>query len=816
VKLVFILGRWSSGMHGQLAPSDLYRRRALTGSESSFFNVARGLANFGHEVHIFCDTPVEEKTFPGLDGANVWAIDREVPWDADAYVSLNEPDQLRKVPQDRHKICWQQLGDFPGFVAPGFDEHVDKYVALSPVHLRYIKGASGKDIKAEKWVWIPNSTNIDLYEGRPIERDRTKMVWVSSPDRGLHRLLEIYPEVRRRVPGATLDIYYRFDPWYEQVKEVVGPIGDRARYVHECLRRLGRDGENGVTVVGPVPNVEMARVLRGARLLPYTCDCLRFTESFSVSILDAAAAGCSIILSDEDAIADIFGGVSQVIPGKPGRSSDMWTHQVARALTSEYDEQHGLDSRAAADYAKRFDRARVAALWERFLLDPQCTMPKTVREFVETEYEPRKERTVIVRALVTDEPPTDELERFAEEVVKESEETAKGRRPEIEVLDRKLRVAVILGKMGSPVHGSLDVANLWNDASSFVTGTVSGFFGIVWGLADAGHQVDAFCDCKSTVVGAGNLGGANVYRIDDVVIDKTYDAYISVNEPDLLRWHPKEKLRICAMWLNDFSFCKPGFQEFVDLYVCPSKSHLEYLAEHTVTARRRMTVIPISVNPEFHDLPQARRPGSVAYASSPDRGLHHLLELWTEIRAKVPEANLRIYYRIQPWYDALVADSGQNGSLMRGRADQIWRLLDELGRNSEHGVTVVGPVPPRKMAEELGATKVLAYTCDPVRYTEGFSVTILDACAAGCVPVVAGVDALPEVYWNAAHVIFGNPAERRQAWVDAICLGLTDDGFAAGVRTSAKAHARDFSRWTVARRWEDLIRREMAMKGAGK
>ena len=50
------------------------------------------------------------------------------------------------------------------------------------------------------------------------------------------------------------------------------------------------------------------------------------------------------------------------------------------------------------------------------------------------------------------------------------------------------------------------------------------------------------------------------------------------------------------------------------------------------------------------------------------------------------------------------------------------------------------------MALEMSEAEVLAYPCDTIRFTEGWSVTTLEACAAGAIPVLRGVDALGEIY----------------------------------------------------------------------
>lgn len=788
MKIALILGKWSTGLHGKLSPRDLYTRgRPLTGSESSFFNMAKALSESGHDVTVYCDCQEETHDSEILSGAHVLSVEREVE-KADAYVSLNEPDQLRLVPSGGLRVCWQQLGDFPGNQSNNFDDFVDQYVALSPRHMEYIVGSS--KTPSGKWSWIPNSINMEMFEGGESFRDIVRggvvprrpfsMAWCSSPDRGLHRLLEMFPEIRERVPGATLDIYYRFDPWYERAKSLSDPTGDRARYIHECLSRLGREGENGVKVVGPVANREMARRLRETTVFPYTCDCLRFTETFCVSLLDACASGCAVLTSDEDAIGQIFGDAALVIKGKPRDNRSVWVDSIVRCLTNT--SQAVEMGRNARQFAEHFDRSYVVAVWEKMLSGLLDEMT-SISEYVKT------------------------YGKKVEEVAVSKREE----KPVIEIGERKLRIAVILGKTGSPVHGIMDVNKVFDVDGSFATGTVTGFFNIAWGLAERGHTIDAFCECKENVVGS-KLGGANFYNIDREQVSPTYDVYLSVNEAEMLRGKPKEALKITALWLNDFSYCQPGWDDHVDVYACPSETHRLYIRGRGEVPVEKLDVIPLCVSWELHDEALPRRFGSIAYCSSPDRGLHHILAMFPEITARVPGANLSVYYRLKPWLSNIINDPVLAGSHMRWRADTIKTVIEELGEDGSRGLTLKGPVSPRMMARELRQTVVMAYPCDPVRFTEGFSAAILDACAAGCVPIVAAVDALPEVYGGAVHLISGNPGENKKKWVDAVCLALTDEGFASEVRADARIRARELSRVKVAAQWEKLIRERMARK----
>ncbi len=797
MKLTFIIGRFSTYIHGPIDAENLFGARAITGSESSFLNVVRGFAELGNEVEVQGDFVSEVESCGPLGGARVTKIDEASPIadDSDAYFSLNEPDQFRRLPKKVEGLRYlhMQYNDY-AHCQDGWYDHVDVNVALSPVHKQRLMLVAG--IHPNRIAWIPNSIEPSLFEGLPpeSERDPHAAVWCSSPDRGLHRLLEIWPDVRRKVPGATLRVCYRFEPWYERFKLDMSKTGQRARYIGEAFRRLGTKGEHGVHLVDAIPNRAMAATLGGAAVLPYTCDPMSFTEGFSVSIMDACAAGALPIISDADAIGDIYDGVAHVIPGKPGEKRQDWVDAVVRAMTdaSWRDE---VTTRARA-FSKHFERKNVVALWDvlvkrnlsrRNLPHDFGKLPNSIADFVDGSWK---------EVVEAPKPSTEPVAVVGVPQVVQREQSIVMR-----PLNRKLRVAVILGKMSSDIHGIYDIDKLFDEG--LLTGTGSNFFNIVWGLAERGHQVDAFCEATRHFYNHPKLGGASVYNIDEARPDDTYDAYISVNEPDMLRIAPKGKLRVCAMWLNDFSFCRPGFDNQVDVYACPSDTHARYLATASGVETSKLLVMPLSFNSEFYDEVVERRPGSIAYCSSPDRGLHHLLDMFGAVKEQVPEANLRIYYRFQPWYDTVMSTDGMGAH--RDRAIAIGNHLDFYGRNGEKGVTLVGPIPSKKMALELLSTKVMAYPCDAIRFTEGFSMSVMDACAAGCVPIVAATDSLPEIYSGAAFMIKGKPNESREKWISAIVAGLKNDDFVSRVRSGAKAFSNAYTRQKIALLWETLL-----------
>lgn len=363
MKIALLYGKFSSGIHGQFDAKRLFEHRALTGSESNFFNTAKGLAELGHKVDVYCDVIENVDHCEKLSGASVYHIDNDPPYDADAFISYNEPDQLRRVPADVKgiRIVSMQLNDFV-WCQDGFENFVDIFAFVSPMQREYLLNIT-PEIKREKTHWIPNSINLEIFDQwQGIPRVPHSMIWCSSPDRGLHRLLRIFPDIRKKVPDATLKIFYRFDPWYQAAKDQNNPIGARARYIEECFKRLGRNGENGVHLIGAIPNQRLSEELSKAEVLPYTCETISFTEGFSVSTMDACASGVIPIISDIDAIGDIYRNVAYIVPGKVSEREKEWTDAIVKTMTdSDFRKKIQLRARR---FAERFSRQNVAKLWE--------------------------------------------------------------------------------------------------------------------------------------------------------------------------------------------------------------------------------------------------------------------------------------------------------------------------------------------------------------------------------------------------------------------------------------------------------------------
>jgi glycosyltransferase involved in cell wall biosynthesis len=818
-------------MHGKFDIENLYSaNKGLTGSESDFFNMARELAAWGHDVTIICDTLEEIEKSHALGGARVLSISEypgNVSFEKNAvFLAWNDPRALAPVPPQNLRIYKHEINDF-SYCPKEFENFVDYWVFLSRKQLDHNLRLH-PNIPREKCYIGWNSINLELSASGK-RRDPHKIIYCSSPDRGLHNLLEIFPEIRRQNPKTTLHVFYEIERWISWVKTwpEANILRKRGELIEKLLENLGKNGKNGVYLRSFVSNDNMAKELSTAAILAYPCEPVSFTEGFSISIIDAAAAGCIPIISDADALGEIHGESVVMIPGIPSRKKEEWIKTILGFIGSIEDTNEQEATKEARIewsteigrlHAIRFSRQIMGQKWEKFI--EGALVQKGIRnQFLGYPHLPMEKIFLHASSLLESKltrPYARKDWGFPELILQTSapvplDVNFQNNQPG-EIPVKAIRIAMVYGKFCTQIHGPFQPKDLYE--AQGLTGSESFFFNTAWGLSELGYQVDAFCDVPKLWRSA-ELGGVHVYPIDTKMGDD-YDAYLTWNEPDLFRdlkaKNPK-KITICAQQLNDFdSYTRPGYEEVIDMFVFPSKIHRNYILGISPIRPEKSAVIPNSINLEFYETEEGRRkrnPHSIVWASSPDRGLHVLLELFPKIRQRVPDAILKIFYRFDPWYQGVKDAMTPNGQ----RARYINECINRLGKYGENGVFLIGQISNREMARELLSSSVLAYTCEPFRFTEGFSVTIMDACAAGCVPIISDADAIGEVYANAAEIIKGKPSKNKERWIETIIGMLTDDERAGKARERARTFAQKFSRQEAAKSWDALIKKLLPKAG---
>ncbi len=236
-----------------------------------------------------------------------------------------------------------------------------------------------------------------------------------------------------------------------------------------------------------------------------------------------------------------------------------------------------------------------------------------------------------------------------------------------------------------------------------------------------------------------------------------------------------------------------------DAVVALSSFHADLLRGRLPDARIE-TISPGCTLPEPAGVTRDR----FLYSSSPDRGLHRLLAIWPDLW--------------DAFHTPLAITYDLRGVLQRhaGRADLLGLRLRTIAQLLDQpGVIVHGPLDPDDMHQLRARSRSLLYPLDPViPHSELLSLAVLQACAAGCPPVLAPVDCFPSEYSSAATFVRADsPAYDAGAWIDAIAREVEDEP--ASSRARQFAATRTWDRFTDA--WEELLEdvaRESAVSAA--
>jgi glycosyltransferase involved in cell wall biosynthesis len=368
-----------------------------------------------------------------------------------------------------------------------------------------------------------------------------------------------------------------------------------------------------------------------------------------------------------------------------------------------------------------------------------------------------------------------------------------------------MRIAILYSPWCLSFRKTLDL-DTWRTDPRGLSGSELCAVRLFQEMTAAGHQVELYTNAAEHSLGSAVRPWEMRGAYDG------YDLAISINYPDELR-EVTAKVRVCYQLLNGIEYCKAGVERHVDLWVSPSNAHrqkwlddpewwrVEIGQQHPngkaqyQPAPDAIQVVPLGCDPERYEGFE-KVPGRVVYCSSPDRGLHWLLQEWPAIRKAVPHATLRIFYRLKDWIAHF--DTQPFFLPIEGQRNRALYIREALKRLEGHGVEVFDSVNRETIEREMAQAEVLAYPCDTTRWSEGFSCTVLEACSARACPVITDCDALGSIYTGKALVTDMGEwvgITWREAWRSNVINVLQDAERRKAINDRAHAFAKELT-WT--------------------
>ena len=534
-------------MADQVDPANWQDNRG--GSNKNFFmNVTRQLARHGHKVWAFGPFP-RRVLVDDVEWCPLGELDRhgvpDVMWACyDTMPLLGRHGMLRIGSHHTYKIdrcAWEFIDVNTAPSRAAVDELRRRYAPHS------------------EWEVQPNAVEDDLLPWRPVSG---RVLYHTSQDRGLRLLLKVWPEIRARVPHATLHVVASLHDRSYRYRQGTEHFVD-ARRLRELWTNLDAAlAAGGVTHQQNVPRSTVLRELQEAACFAFPVSLGYAAETFSVATMECCRMGVPVVMAPADALESIYGGHVRLTP------SLSTTHPIPEHLQAFTDAVCEMltDSEMAARYSalgRKLAGPYTYANAGKALSDIIC-------------------RHTNFRAST----PVAEVE-----VAPSPAAVAEAERPKL-VRQGGRKLAFLLDPVdcGRPINPE----KILTDARG-LTGTDVTSFQLAVEMGRRGHDVTWFTNLTHDHEGRG-IRFARYERWENGEAASRWDAAVATLSPRPLALARDVGMRVLNEQVNDFNNWK-GWERYVDVATALSRAHEAQLRKHTDFAR--WEILPNGCDPSI-------------------------------------------------------------------------------------------------------------------------------------------------------------------------------------------------------------------------
>lgn len=256
----------------------------IGGSEEAVVRLGRQLKNQGYEVWVYATPGARVGEYDGVHYRNYWELN--LADEFDVFVAWRSPWFFDIDMKARKKYLWlHDVMNENEFTKERL-ERLDKVIVLSQYHRDlYPMIPDDKIFLSTNGI---DSEDFNSPEFRGIKRDPYRVIYMSSHVRGLQLIYEIWPEVKKEVPEAKLDIYYGWGS-YEAVNR-----NNPERMEWKAKMQDWADKLEGITDHGKVGQKKIVEETMKSGIWAYPCP---FPEISCITAMKAQAGGAIPISS---------------------------------------------------------------------------------------------------------------------------------------------------------------------------------------------------------------------------------------------------------------------------------------------------------------------------------------------------------------------------------------------------------------------------------------------------------------------------------------------------------------------------------------
>lgn len=261
----------------------------IGGSEEAIIRLSKQLIGEDYRITVYSQPGAKAGTYDGVEWKNYWELDARDEFDV--FIGWRNPWLFDANLKARKKYLWLHDVMPEGEFTTQRLMNLDKVIVLSKYHRSLFPSIPDNKI------WLSsNGIDVEEFEGsEDCVREPHKIIYTSSHVRGLSHLYDIWPEVKKAVPDATLDIYYGWGSYIAVQK-------DNPERMEWMEKMKAREKElDGVTDHGKVSQEVIAKEMMRSGVWAYPCP---FPEISCITAMKAQAAGAIPVASNFAALEE--------------------------------------------------------------------------------------------------------------------------------------------------------------------------------------------------------------------------------------------------------------------------------------------------------------------------------------------------------------------------------------------------------------------------------------------------------------------------------------------------------------------------------
>jgi glycosyltransferase involved in cell wall biosynthesis len=248
--------------------AEIYEKKGIGGSETAAVEMAKHLAELTGRKILIYNKREESKSFGLVEYHSVAKLASYFKhFTPEVHIAWRHNVRLT----DAKTYLWCH-----DLAAPQTEKHAtfDKLFCLSMFHKNYLRSIFS--VPEEKLIITRNGISPEKFEELTTGlKEKGKVIFSSSPDRGLERAIKVMDEVIKECPWATLHVYYGFD---NMLKMKLDDAVNR-------MRKLIEDRPY-VKFHGNIRQTELVKEMATAEVWLYPTN---FLETFCITALEALA-----------------------------------------------------------------------------------------------------------------------------------------------------------------------------------------------------------------------------------------------------------------------------------------------------------------------------------------------------------------------------------------------------------------------------------------------------------------------------------------------------------------------------------------------